>query len=626
VLNPYSDRKNTISGIFIIVGLLFVIRLFYIQIVEDYYRNSADNNSRRYVVQYPDRGTIFDRKGVDGTLLVSNIPAYDLLVVPKLTQDFDTTDLCQILNVPKSFIDNELAKAKNYSEYKPSVIVRNISTTTYARLQEKLFKFPGFSVQPRSLRAYPLKTAAHVLGYVGEVDEKLMASNSYYKMGDYIGLSGIEKTYEKYLRGKKGVNIFLVDVHSRIQGNYKNGQFDTAAVGGSYLVSTLDADLQILGEKLMQHKKGSIVAIEPSTGEILALISNPSYDPNLLVGRERTKNYATLLKNDLKPLFNRALMAQYPPGSTFKLINALIGLQEGVITPESRFSCAGGYNVGGFHLGCHHYSSFDLISSIQSSCNAYYCNVFRRIIDNRAYNNPREGYIHWRKHVLSFGLGQKMETDFSNELKGIIPSELYFDKKYGGTNRWNSMTLVSMSIGQGEVGVTPLQMCNMTAAIANRGFYFIPHMVRRIEGKQNIDPRFTTPRYTTIDQKYFEPIVEGMERVVLAGTATSARFAPISICGKTGTAQNPHGKDHSIFVAFAPKDKPKIAIAVYVENAGFGATYAAPIASLLIEQFINGKISRKELEERMTAIDLMDPGEATKPIAKKDSISKKKNH
>ncbi len=601
MLNPYANRKYVIGMIVVGVSLAFVARLFYLQVIDEDLKIAAANNSQRVVTQYPSRGLIFDR---DERLLVDNEAAYDLMVIPKEVLPFDTAQFCQILEVTREFVDVELAKARAYSSYKPSVFMKQISSEKYAIFQEVLYKFSGFYVQTRTLRKYPLPIAAHVLGYVGEVNQAMIDQDSYYKSGDYIGISGIEKSYERALRGIKGVSYYLVDVHNRIKESYADGRYDTMAVVGSHVVTTLDAELQTYGELLMANKRGSIVAIEPATGEILALVSSPSYDPNLLVGRVRSKNYQMLSQDSLTPLFNRALMAKYPPGSTFKLVNALIGLEEGVITTESSFTCSGGYVVGNFRMGCHHSGAINFLMSIQGSCNAYYANVFRRILDNRKYGSVSLGYANWRRHVLSFGLGQRLGSDLTAELEGFVPKVDYFDRYYG-EGRWRSLMLVSMSIGQGELGVTPFQMANMTAIIANRGFYCIPHIVKDIMGPQEIDPRFLARHYTTVSPEHFEPVVDGMELVVLAGTGTSARTPGISVCGKTGTAENPHGEDHSIFVAFAPKHDPRIALSVYVENGGFGATWAGPIASLMIERYLTDTIARPALQERILGANLL---------------------
>jgi penicillin-binding protein 2 len=596
-MNSFSTRQYIISGIIIIVFFIFLIRLFYIQVIDSTYKYSADNNSQRYVTQYPSRGLIFDR---NGELLVCNEAAYDLMLNPQELKAFDTTELCKILDISKVQVIEGIRKVKAYSRYKSSPFIFQVSDAAYALLQEKLYKFPGFYVQPRTLRKYNRKIAAHLFGYVGEVDSSIIKRNGYYQMGDYIGMSGMEKAYEKELRGEKGVNILLVDVHNRVKGSLHNGQFDTASVFGRNLTSSIDGDLQEYGEKLMTNFRGSIVAIEPSTGEILALVSNPTYDPQLLVGRERSRNYNMLRLDNQLPLFNRAVMPKYPPGSTFKLINGIIGLKEGIITTDSHFSCYLGYTAGRVHVGCHqHESPYDFREAIQHSCNAYFCNVFRRIIDNPNYSSPFIAYDSWRKMVLSFGYGNKLNTDCPGEVAGNIPSVNYYNKIY--RNSWSSLTVVSLAIGQGEIGVSPLHLSNLAATIANRGFYYTHHTVKKIEGLDTIDSRFLKKHYTAFDTSYFSPIIDGMYRAVNGpggGTAYNAAVPGLEICGKTGTAQTVKGKeDNSIFIAFAPKNKPKIAIAVYVEHGGFGATFAVPIASLLIEKYLKDTLSRPEVEK-----------------------------
>jgi penicillin-binding protein 2 len=596
--DTFINRKYVITAIIILASLGLLVRLFIIQVVKNTYRLSADNNVLRYVTQYPARGLIYDR---NGKLIVYNQAAYDIMVVPSQTTKIDTAGFCELLGISTDLFRREIRNAIIYSRRAPSVFLKQISNETYARFQEKMFMYPGFYVQPRTLRKYAKPVGAHVLGYVSEVDESLIKKNPYYKPGDYIGKSGIEEAYEKDLRGRRGVKIFLVDVFSRIKGSYAGGRMDTLAVQGSDIVSGLDLDLQAYGELLMKNKRGSIVAIEPKTGEVLTLVSTPDYDPALLVGRIRSDNYALLSADTLKPLFNRALMASYPPGSTFKPINGLIGLQEKVITPSTLFECHNGY----LFVACHsHPSPLNLIGAIGNSCNAYFCQTYRRVLENPYYNTVSDAYLKWRSYLDEFGFGSKLGTDFVNELAGFIPTTDYFDKYYG-KNRWKALTVISMAIGQGEVGTTPLQMANMTAAIANRGYYFTPHVVKSVGADHFIDKRFITRHQISIDSANFESIVLGMEASVNSGTSTVAALKDIIVCGKTGTAQNPHGKNHSVFIAFAPKDNPKIAIAVYVENAGFGATFAAPIASLMIEKYLKGEITDKAREQNMLELNLM---------------------
>lgn len=600
--DAFINRKYIIMALIVLASLTLIIRLFVIQVVKDSYRLSADNNVLRYITQYPARGLIYDRNGRE---IVTNMAAYDLMVVPAQTSKiFDTTGFCSLLGISNDLFRKQMRSAVNYSRKAPSVFLKQISDETYAGFQEKMFLYPGFYVQPRTLRKYTLPVAAHVLGYVSEVDDGLIRREPYYKPGDYIGKTGIEEAYEKELRGKRGVKIYLVDVWSRIKGSYAEGKLDTLAVQGSDVISSIDLDLQAYGELLMKNKRGSVVAIEPKTGEVLALVSAPNYDPSLLVGRIRSENYSKLLGDTLvKPLFNRALMASYPPGSTFKPITGLIGLQEGVINEDTHFGCSNGY----LFVDCHsHESPLNIEGAIKNSCNSYFCQSFRKVLENQHYGSISEAFNKWRSYLTEFGFGSKLGTDFVNELAGFIPTPAYYDR-YHGVNKWKALTVISMAIGQGEVGTTPLQMANMTAAIANRGYYFTPHIVKYIGPDKSIDQKFTTKHQISIDTSLFEMIVKGMEEAVSGGAGATGGIAIIKdiiVCGKTGTAQNPHGDDHSVFVAFAPKDDPKIAIAVYVENAGFGSTYAAPVASLMIEKYIKGAITNKLLEQRMLELNL----------------------
>jgi penicillin-binding protein 2 len=600
--DAFINRKYIVMALIVLASLILLARLFIIQVVKDTYRLSADNNVLRYVTQYPARGLIYDR---NKKLLVYNQAAYDLMVVPAQVTKIDTTELCNLLEISNSSFRERMNDAVSYSRRAPSVFLKQISAESYARLQEKLFLYPGFYVQPRTLRKYSKPIAAHLLGYVSEVDESLVKKEPYYKAGDYIGKLGIEEAYEKELRGRRGVKIYLVDVYSRIKGSYAEGRMDTVAIQGEDIVSTMDLDLQEYGEKLMRNKTGSIVALEPKTGEVLALVSSPNYDPGLLVGRIRSDNFAKLNADTIRlPLFNRALQAKYPPGSTFKPINGLIGLQENVITPSTTFGCNNGY----LFVACHSHSSpLDLIHGISNSCNSYFCQTYRRILENPKYPTIADAYNKWKGYLNEFGFGKKLGTEFTNELSGLIPSPAYFDKYYG-KNKWKALTVISMAIGQGEIETTPLQMANMTAAIANRGYYYIPHIVKSIGQNKPVDKKFLARQLINIDSANFEPIILGMEEAVNGeggATARGAAIKDIIVCGKTGTAQNPHGKDHSVFIAFAPKDNPRIAIAVFVENAGFGATYAAPVASLMIEKYIKGEITNKPMEQRMLELNLM---------------------
>jgi penicillin-binding protein 2 len=594
----YEQRKLIITGVFILVGLIFIGKLFYLQIIDDSYILSAQNNVIRIITQYPARGLIYDR---NGKLMVYNEAAFDLMVIPSQVKSFDTTEFCQLIGLEKSDVKDRLVKARNYSMRKASIFEKQISKESYSFFKEKLYKFPGFYVQARTLRFYPSRIAAHTLGYIGEADRSIIEGNPYYKSGDYIGISGLESTYEEVLRGQKGVKRVMVDVFGREKGSFQEGRFDSTAVKGRDIYITLDADLQAYGERLMANKKGSIVAIEPSTGEILVLVSSPSYDPNLLVGRIRSTNYEVLAKDSLEPLFNRALSATYPPGSTFKLINAMTALQIGVSNPSTSYSCQGPVTVP---IKCSHYhpNPLNMYGAIEQSCNPYFWKTFSSIMNSR--KDIHDAFNIWREHVTSFGFGNRFGTDLFNESRGFIPKPEYFDKYYGKTG-WRAMTIRSLSIGQGEILATPLQIANFAAIVANRGFFYAPHLMRSI-GDSLPDPELREKRTTTITPANVEVIVEGMYRVFESGTARYYKIQDLALCGKTGTAENPHGKDHSVFLAFGPKDNPKIAIAVVVENSGFGATWAAPIATLIMEKYLTGEIKRPDVEERMISADLIN--------------------
>ncbi len=605
----FVNRRYFITGLIIVAASVLVIKLFFIQVIDETYRISAENNAHRYVTQFPARGLIYDR---NGKLLVYNQAAYDLMVIPGQTESFDTVHLSSLLGITVESFRERMKVARGFSKYTPSVFLKMLSSENYALLQEELYRYPGFFVQTRTLRKYVEPIASHVLGYVGEVDDKIIKSDQYYKSGDYIGVSGIEKSYETELRGEKGVTIYLVDVHNRIKGSYAEGKYDTVAVPGKDLYSTIDGDLQRYGEALMANKSGSIVAIEPSTGEILALVSAPNYDPSLLVGRIRSDNFTKLQADTLNPLFNRALMASYPPGSTFKMMTGMVGLQEGAINPSTRFSCSMGYHAGSLTIGCHSHSSpLDLANAISNSCNSYFCNTFRYTLESSKYSGAPEAYDYWRGYVTAFGFGSRLGVDLPGELNGNIPTHAYFDRYYG-KDRWKALMIISMAIGQGEVGATPIQMANMTAAIANRGYFYTPHIIRSIgPGGTSAEP-FRVRHDTGISQENIESVIKGMEMAVnggAGGTAHIAALDSITICGKTGTAQNPHGKAHSVFVAFAPKENPRIAIAVYVENAGAGATIAAPVASLMIEKYLTGKVKRTDRESYIMNLEIRPDGQ-----------------
>lgn len=614
-MNQFDVRKYVIGACIIFTGLVLIVRLFILQVADVSYKISADNNSQRLVTQYPARGLILDRKGRQ---MVNNEAAYDLMVTPRYMKPFDTTEFSQILGISKDEIKTifqNLKKDKGYSSYKPSLFLKQMSAATYALLQERLYKFPGFFVQPRTLRSYVRHFAPHLLGYVTEVDSSDIKRDNYYKTGDYIGKSGIERYYEKELRGRKGVNIQLVDVHNRVVGSFRDGDLDTMAVVGSSLTLSIDADLQEYAEKLMARVRGAAVAIEPATGEILAMVSVPNYDPSLLVGRVRSGNYRQLERDPSKPLFDRSVMAPYPPGSTFKVAQGLVGLQEGTLAPTTLYGCAGGYNVGSFHMGCHiHASPLNLPQAIGNSCNAYFANVFRAILDNQKHGSVRDNYETWRKDILTFGFGSKLGVDLPQELSGNVPSPEYYDRslfRYGG---WRSLTVVSLSIGQGEMGNTVLQMANFAALIANGGWFYTPHLIKQINGRDTIPEKYAQKHFTAVDTSHFSVIKEGMYLAVTGtgGTARGVAIPGIEMCGKTGTAQNPHGNDNATFMSFAPKEHPRIAIAVYVENAGFGATWAAPVASLMIEKYLTGEVKRPWMEEKMLNFNVYDNREAAK--------------
>ena len=589
------ERKFLFYFFFIFIGLSFIARLFYIQIVDKSYQLSAESNASRKIKLYAPRGYIYDR---NGKLLVANQVAYDLLVIPQQISDLDTNTLAQLFDLSVEEVTKRILKAKHYSTYKPSIFLKQISKEDFIRVQERLYEFNGFYTQKRILRDYPYKGAANVVGFIGEANDRFLKSHPNYEKGDLIGVGGIDKAYEDELKGKVGVKRINVDVHNREKGSFAGGIYDTLPTPGKEIVSTIDIDLQLYGERLMQNKRGSIVAIEPSSGEILALITAPSYDPNLLVGQKRSKNYSELYYDSInKPLYDRGLLAEYPPGSPFKVINALIGLQEGVITPQTTFTCHHGFHYGRLTIGCHcKGGTMALSKSISESCNNYYSNVFKRIIEK--YPTAQEGMDHWSENVKSFGLGKFLNNDLPTGRRGFVPDANYFDRAFGYTG-WKAVSTISMGIGQGELVVTPIQLANMTAAIANRGYYITPHIVKEVGGKKIDDPQLTEKKYTAVEPKHFDPVIEGMYKVFTEGTARGSQVEGIEICGKTGTAENPHGQDHSIFIAFAPKDDPKIAIAIIVENGYWGSRWAAPISTLMIEEYLNDSISRSLVEKRM---------------------------
>lgn len=605
----YANRRFVIGGLMLTVVLIYLLRLINLQLVDDSYSDQAESNAYLKKVQFPARGIIRDR---NGKVLVFNKLSYDVMVVPREMKDFDTLEFCNAVRIDKQDFKEKMREMRSkpwYSPYQPQLLISQLNAHDYGVLQEKAFLYPGMYLQRRTLREYNYPNAALLLGSIGEVGRRTLKADTidhFYVPGDYAGQNGVELTYEKDLRGEKGEEIFLRDAHGRIQGKYEDGKYDKSSKPGRDLQLSIDIDLQAYGEQLMKNKVGSVAAIDPATGEILALVSSPTHDPSLLVGRSRSENYEKLVNDPLKPLFDRPMMACYPPGSTFKTVNALIFEQENIISPWTAFPCTQGYHVGSFTVGCHaHSSPLTLIPSIQHSCNAYYCAGFRNMMDHKKYKNISEAFEVWKRHVVSLGFGYKLGADVPNEKRGYIPNSGVYDKIYG-ENRWKSLMIVSNSIGQGEILATPLQIANLAATIANRGYYTVPHLVKNIEGR-SIDSCYLQRRYTTIDSAYYEPVVEGMDLVMKNGTGWGARIDSIEVCGKTGTAQNPHGEDHSIFMAFAPKDHPKIAICVVVENSGFGATWAAPIATLMIEKYLKGYIPKRRLwmEERMLNANLL---------------------
>ena len=596
-MKKFKERYKVITGIVLVISIIFLSKLFYIQVINKNYKFSANNNVLRYDVQQAVRGLIYDR---DSNLIVANAPAYDLMIVPRELRDkeIDTLKFCELVDITKQMFIKKFHKAIKYSAYKESVFIKHLSKENASTLGEVLYEFPGFYLQKITMREYRSKSASHVMGYLGEVNSKKTKEDKYYTKGDLVGVNGVEAAYEEELRGKKGMAIKLVDVHNRDQGKFQEGKFDTLAIAGNTITTTIDINLQTYGEKLMQNKIGAIVAIEPSSGEILALVSSPTYNPNLFVGRKRSENYKVLAKNKNNPLFNRAIQGTYPPGSTFKLINGLIALQEGIITKHTTFSCGGknGYTYAiDKSVGCHqHQTPLDFITGIAISCNAYYCSMYEKYFNS--FESTISAYDNWSNHVSSFGVGDYMNNDFITGSPGKLPKSDYFERLYRGS--WNANTIISMAIGQGELLLTPIQMANITAILANRGFYYTPHIIKHISEKNNIDTNFTKKKFCNIEAKHFIPIIEGMKQAVEGqyGTAKDAQIAGIEICGKTGTAQNPHGEDHSIFISFAPIQNPEIAIAVYVENGGWGSTWAVPIASLMIEKYLTKEIQNLHRE------------------------------
>ena len=597
------NRKNKLLIGLVTVAAVLAGKLFYIQCINGEYKVNADNNSMVYDYIYPPRGVIYDR---NGEILVGNKVCYDILVTPKEVQEFDTLALANALCIPDSLVRSKMEyyrKNRKSIGFRTLPFLKQVSSEVYMRFAEEEYRYPGFSSQVRSVREYPFNAGGNLLGYISEVNANDIKKHPEYKSGDYIGKTGLEAARESDLRGEKGYHIYLRDSRNRVQSSYMNGEHDKPAMPGHDIITTIDAHLQQYGQQLMEGKTGSVVAIEPSTGEILAMVSSPGIDVEVL--SDIGKYYGEIAKNPRKPMFNRTVMASYPPGSVFKLVNGLIGLQEGVLVPSNSYPCNGGYAYSSSRkLGCHaHSSPLAFRDAIATSCNGYFCYVLRNVLENKKYGSIQEAFDVWREYVLSFGFGHKLGSDFPSELGGNIPTSNFYDRIY--RKRWKFPTIVSLSIGQGEIGATPLQIANLAAIMANRGYYYIPHLVKDSEGIE-IDPKYHERQYTKVDTTHFAVAVEGMYMAVngggsAGGTAFRAAIPGLEVCGKTGTAQNPHGKDNSVFICFAPKDNPKIAVAAYVENAGFGATWALPVASLMLEKYLNGEIceERKPMEDRM---------------------------
>lgn len=591
-------RKYILAGAVVLILLIYVMRLFDLQILSDEYKSKADSNAFYKKTLYPARGLIYDR---NGKLLVYNQPAYDITFIPREVGNIDTLSLCKAIGITVEEFEKRMDKIRNrrynpgYSSYTEQTFMSRLSAEELARFQEQMFRFPGFYISKRSIRQYTYGAAGVLFGDIGEVSQKKIEKDPYYVRGDYIGTQGLEAAYEQQLRGKKGVEMLLRDAYGRIQGNYLDGAMDTMPIPGKDLRLGIDIELQQLGEELLKDKIGSIVAIEPESGEILCMVSSPSYDPRLLVGRQRGENHKKLSSDKRKPLMNRAIMGTYPPGSTFKTSQALTFLQEGVVTNETLFPCSGGFKYNKFKLGCHaHAAPLPLYPAIATSCNAYFCWGLVRMFSSNKYKNVQEAMDIWRDYMVSMGFGYKLGVDLPGEARGMIPNAKFYGKHYG--KYWNAVTVISISIGQGEVTLTPLQIANLCATIANRGTFITPHIVSKIEG-DTISETYTQPRSTMAKKEAYEHVVRGMRQAVLNGTCRGADIPGIEVCGKTGTAQN-KGKDHSAFIGFAPMNNPKIAIAVYVENGGFGAEFGVPIGALLMEKYLTDSLSETSREKK----------------------------
>ena len=608
-MNPGKHRYQYLMAGLAAAFLILAAQLFRLQLLDNSFKVSADNNALLYQTRYPARGLILDR---NGKVLVGNKNTYDILVTPRYVKDFDTLALCRILELDTGYVRGKFREYRMYRSrigYRTVTFASQISQEQDSRFIEAAHKFPEFRGVPRTTRMYPYNAGGNLLGYVTEVDPAFLERHPDYAPGDYTGRTGLEETCEPMLRGEKGYSIYLRDASNRIQSSYRDGAFDRPAVAGQDVVSTIDAELQNYGEELMRNKVGSVIAIEPSTGEILSMISSPGIDVSVL--GEINKHYSRIASDPFTPMFNRAVMSPQPPGSVFKLVNALIGLQEGVVSTSTEFPCHNGFTARGIHVGCHaHKSPVDFTEAIMASCNSYFCYLFRDILENPVYGSEAKAMDRWSEYVRSFGFGTRLGSDFPSETAGFVPNSSTYDKVYG-KGGWKALSVISLSIGQGELGCTPLHLANLAATIANRGWYRIPHIVRE-HGSDSTDAKYSEKHYTMVDTAHFEKVIQGMYMAVNApaGQGATARIAAVpglDVCGKTGTAENPHGDEHAVFVCFAPRENPRIAIAVYIENAGFGATWAAPVASLMVEKYLHGEISsgRKYLEQRMLDANLL---------------------
>ena len=589
----YENRKFVVVGIVLAIVAVFIGRLFSLQITNDDYKRHAESNAFLNKTIYPSRGVMYDRTG---RLLVSNQPAYDVMVCMRNVKELDTLAFCHSLGITREFFDKRMADVKNrrlnpgYSSYTDQLFLSQLTAEEFAMFQEQLYKFSGFSIQRRTIRQYSYPVAGHLFGDLGEVSKKDIANDNYYVQGDFIGKQGIESYYEKLLRGEKGKEVLLRDAYGRVKGSYMEGAMDVAPVPGKNLTLSLDIELQALAERLLQNKIGSVVAIEPSTGEVLCMASSPTFDPQMLVGRKRGENHRLLSQDKQKPLLNRAIMGTYPPGSTFKTSQALTFLQEDIVTPTTSFPCALGFRHKGLHVGCHaHSSPIALAPSLATSCNSYYCWGLYRMIGAEKYGSSQAALTCWKDHMVAMGFGYRLGIDLPGEARGFIPNAAFYDKWYG--KRWNGLTIASISIGQGEVTLTPLQIANLGATIANRGYYITPHIVKEVQGGE-LDSLYTTPKHTMVEPRHYETVIQGMREAVLNGTCGEANLPGFEVCGKTGTAQN-KGKDHSAFMGFAPMHDPKITVAVYVENGGFGAVYGVPIGALIMEKYLTDSLSEE---------------------------------